>query len=322
MMAITDPFFAARTPISIRPWPLPPLIAPAEPLRPHQRLFPHSDQPVPGCAGRSAQFLLPRVRQRHPGCPTRRIGRVLAAAAVGLRPAGDDLDPGVPGRVLRLLELRAAMAALDDGLLYLTLAVALDALPACGERRPNRQPRPAHLRRTSAASSTARAAAAPTSERRHLQLHHLRQWRPRPTWSRSRSSFGASRTRMDAPIFGVRIPGFLFWVAVIYACFATGMTQLHRPIAVAALFPTAGGRGELPLRPRAHPRIQRADRAAQRRGSRDRPRRTRVQRRIHHRSADHPGQRRSWMIASPVLLPDLGHHSLCRDRALLFRGEA
>ena len=32
--------------------------------------------------------------------------------------------------------------------------------------------------------------------------------------------------RMDPSVFGVRIPGFLFWVAVLYACFATGMMQL------------------------------------------------------------------------------------------------
>ncbi len=31
---------------------------------------------------------------------------------------------------------------------------------------------------------------------------------------------------MNAPVFGVVIPGFLFWVAVIYACVATGVTQL------------------------------------------------------------------------------------------------
>jgi len=31
---------------------------------------------------------------------------------------------------------------------------------------------------------------------------------------------------MDPSVFGVRIPGFLFWVAVLYACFATGMMQL------------------------------------------------------------------------------------------------
>jgi vitamin B12/bleomycin/antimicrobial peptide transport system ATP-binding/permease protein len=31
---------------------------------------------------------------------------------------------------------------------------------------------------------------------------------------------------LNAPIFGVRIPGFLFWVAVLYAVAATGVTQL------------------------------------------------------------------------------------------------
>jgi vitamin B12/bleomycin/antimicrobial peptide transport system ATP-binding/permease protein len=31
---------------------------------------------------------------------------------------------------------------------------------------------------------------------------------------------------LNAPIFGLRIPGFLFWVAVLYACIATGITQL------------------------------------------------------------------------------------------------
>ena len=31
---------------------------------------------------------------------------------------------------------------------------------------------------------------------------------------------------MDISVFGVPIPGFLFWVAILYACFATGMMQL------------------------------------------------------------------------------------------------
>jgi len=37
--------------------------------------------------------------------------------------------------------------------------------------------------------------------------------------------WGISRA-MDSPIFGVVIPGFLFWVAVLYAVIATGITQL------------------------------------------------------------------------------------------------
>jgi putative ATP-binding cassette transporter len=31
---------------------------------------------------------------------------------------------------------------------------------------------------------------------------------------------------LNAPVFGANIPGFLFWVAVLYACVATGITQL------------------------------------------------------------------------------------------------
>jgi vitamin B12/bleomycin/antimicrobial peptide transport system ATP-binding/permease protein len=37
--------------------------------------------------------------------------------------------------------------------------------------------------------------------------------------------WGISRT-MDLSIFGLRIPGLLFWVAILYACFATGVMQL------------------------------------------------------------------------------------------------
>jgi putative ATP-binding cassette transporter len=37
--------------------------------------------------------------------------------------------------------------------------------------------------------------------------------------------WGISRT-MDLSIFGVKIPGLLFWVAILYACFATGVMQL------------------------------------------------------------------------------------------------
>ena len=37
--------------------------------------------------------------------------------------------------------------------------------------------------------------------------------------------WGISRT-MDLPIFGLKIPGLLFWVAILYACFATGVMQL------------------------------------------------------------------------------------------------
>ena len=67
----------------------------------------------------------------------------------GFRAAGHDLDPGVPGRVLRRAELRPAMAALDDRVLHVALAPAFDALQAGARaaRTHDRQPGPAHLRR-------------------------------------------------------------------------------------------------------------------------------------------------------------------------------
>ncbi len=37
--------------------------------------------------------------------------------------------------------------------------------------------------------------------------------------------WGISRS-MNLSVFGVEIPGFLFWVAILYACFATGIMQL------------------------------------------------------------------------------------------------
>ena len=94
----------------------------------------------------------------------------------------------------------------------------------------------------------------------------------------------------------------------------------HRPHPVAAHVPPAGGRGELPFRPRAHPRVQRADRPAQGRTAGDRPRRPRVQRRLSHRPADHPRADDAQLVPA-ILYPDLGDHSLCGGRAFLFRGE-
>ena len=103
MLRITDPFFAARTPITICPWPLPPMALPPKPLRSHQRLLPDPHQPVPGGARGSDQLLLPGVRQRHPGARRSAYERLLVSAAVGFHALGDDLDPGVSGRVLRAL---------------------------------------------------------------------------------------------------------------------------------------------------------------------------------------------------------------------------
>ena len=136
IMALADPFFDARTPISIRPWPLGPDDHAPEPLRADLRLLPDPRQPVPGGDRRAPEFLLPRLRQRHSGSRREPPDCVLASAHRRLHAPGDDLDPGFPARVLCLAQLRAAVAALDDGFLYLALAHGLDALQAGAERQP------------------------------------------------------------------------------------------------------------------------------------------------------------------------------------------
>src|SRR5271166_6547996 len=57
MTAITDPFFAARTPISIRPWPLPPMALGQSLYARINIFFPDPRQSIPGGARRSAQLL-------------------------------------------------------------------------------------------------------------------------------------------------------------------------------------------------------------------------------------------------------------------------
>ena len=52
-------------------------------------------------------------------------------------------------------------------------------------------------------------------------------------------------------LFGVTIPGYMVWVALVYAAIGTSLTHLvGRPL-VGAELPPAAGRGGFPLRPRA-----------------------------------------------------------------------
>ena len=121
---------------------------------------------------------------------------------------------------------------------------------------------------------------------------------------------------MKAPIFGVEIPGFLFWVAVLYACVATGITQLigrnlsrlyFRQQAVEANF-----RFDL-ARIREY-----SEQIALLKGedAGDRPRGERVRRGLPHHPAHHSCAHVSHRL-QPVLQPDLRHHSLCGRRAVL-----
>ena len=278
MMAITDPFFEAQTPISIRPWPLPPMA-----LR--QSLY-----------GRINVFFLILINQFQVALGVRlnffyrafgnaiqvpdavHSGAVLAAVALGVHAAGRDLDRGVPRRVLRLAEFRAAVAALDDRVLYVALAPAFDALQDGAPRRPHRQPGPAHLRGRRRLHQRRRRRRR-LRERRRLQLHD-------PGDDHRDQSGGV----LDHPVGNFAKHGHLGVRGADSRISVLGRHPLRllrhrhdasdRPHAVAAHVPPAGGRGELPFRPGAHPRIQRADRPAQGRTAGDRPRRQRVQRRL------------------------------------------
>ena len=140
--------------------------------------------------------------------------------------------------------------------------------------RPNRQPRSAHFAGHRRLHQRHRDRHQ-FRQRRHLQLHH--------PGDRFRDQSGLV---LDHPVGNFQLPQRADfrdanpWLPVL----GRGPIRLpcdrhhpaHRPKPVQALLPPAGGRGELPLRSRAHPRIQRTDRASQGRGSRDRPRRQRV----------------------------------------------
>ena len=120
--------------------------------------------------------------------------------------------------------------------------IALDALQTGAQRQQHRQPRsPVTLgsrastslpitrisasRRTSAASSTA---VAPGLNSGNVGIYNYTIQSISSATNLVSFSiilWGIS-SALDAPIFGVEIPGFLFWVAVLYACVATGITQL------------------------------------------------------------------------------------------------
>ena len=123
---------------------------------------------------------------------------------------------------------------------------------------------------------------------------------------------------LNAPIFGVRIPGFLFWVATLYAVLATGVTQFigrslsklyFRQQAVEANF-----RFDL-ARIREYSEqialLKGEDREIARAGHG-------VRGRVPHHPAHHSRAHMADRL-QPVLQPDLRHHPLCGRRPVLFR---
>ena len=134
MMTIADPFFAARTPISIRPLPYRPFILRQDLYARINVFFLILINQFQVALGAALQLLPARFRQRDPGRRRGAPRRVLVSARGRLHAARDDRHCRWHRRVLRRLEFRAAMAAMDDRVLHLALAPALDALQA-GARR-------------------------------------------------------------------------------------------------------------------------------------------------------------------------------------------
>ena len=236
-------------------------------------------------------------------------------------PAGDDLDPGVPGRVLRLLEFRPAMAALDDGVLHLALAPALDALPARRVQHGGQTDNPdQRISEDIGGFISGEGGRGTYSERGHLQLHHPGDVDRDQSGGVLDHPLGALAAPWTPRSSASRFHGFLFWVAVLYACFATGMMQLigrslsrlmFRQQAVEANFRFDLARirefsEQIALLKGEEREIDRAGRVFS-----DVFRTVRRIIRV----------RTFLNRLPPVLYPDLGDHSLCGGGAVLFRGE-
>ena len=172
MMRIADPFFAARTPISIRPWPLPPMILRQSLYARINVFFLILINQFQVAVEPEVQLLAEGFRQRDPG-----RGRSASRSRSGISschifvPLATIAIVGGHHRVLRRLEFRAAMAPLDDRVLHLALAPALDALQARAQHRQHRQPRPAHLAGRRQLHQRQRHRLE-LRQCRHLQLHH------------------------------------------------------------------------------------------------------------------------------------------------------
>ena len=233
------PFFAARTPISIRPWPLPPMTLQPEPLRPHQRLLPDPHQPIPGGDRRSSSTSSTGRSATPSRFPTKRIWASSGISSCGSSRRWSTIAIlAVLGRVLRCLELRPAMAALDDGLVTPPAGSCTRCTTAGAQRHQRRQPRQpvvaggqnrqpgsAHLgghRRLHQRRRRPRNLLEPG----HLQLHHFGDVDRDQSGGVLDHPVGALRRHGPHNLRRYRFTAFLFWVAVLYACFATGMMQL------------------------------------------------------------------------------------------------
>ena len=122
--------------------------------------LPHHHQPVRSRAGGAAQLLQPRLLQR--AAEQGRSG-VLVPAPGDLPAVRHGLHRRAGHRVRRHLDFRLSLAAVALRLLHRPLARRRRPLPDGAGRHAGRQPRSAHLAKTSTASSTATAPAPASS---------------------------------------------------------------------------------------------------------------------------------------------------------------
>ena len=132
--------------------------------------------------------------------------------------------------------------------------------PPTGAGPPPRTPTSASPRTCATSSATASAALAASCSSASTCC---------PTSSRcSASSPSSGRCPGRCTVLGVDIPGYMVWVALIYAGVGTWLTHLvGRPLVDAQLL-QAARRGGFPLRPGAAAREHRGRRAVRRRGAR------------------------------------------------------
>ena len=206
MMRIADPFFAAQTPISIRPWPLPRLIARQDVYARINVWFLILINQFQVALGLRFNFF------------QRDFGNAIQVADEAHRTAFWEqlITVFVPlafiAIVAGLVEFFVASNFVLQWRRWMTasftsrwLTHSMHYKLALGARPRPTTPTSAS-RRTSAASSTAAAPASIRATRASTTIRSRRSPR-RPTWCRSRSSCGGYRNAMRAPIFGVEIPG-------------------------------------------------------------------------------------------------------------------
>ena len=226
MLRITDPFFAARTPISIRPWPLPPIGLSQSLYARINVFFLILINQFQVAIGVRVQLLLPGVRQRHPDSRRSAYGRVLAPALVGFRARWSTISI-----LAFLVEFYVSLNFVLQWRRWMTASYTSRwlmhsmhyQLAVRGGQTDNPDQRISEDIGGFISGEGGRGTYS------NLGIYNYTIF---GDVVRDQSGgvldhpVGALRRHGPARSSALQIHGFLFWVAVLYACFATGMMQL------------------------------------------------------------------------------------------------